>query len=297
MTTPKVATVSIGGDRWYVDPVTGDKVPGVSSIKDTLGKPGLLYGAVKVAATFAVDNVDTVKALADTDRGAAIDLIKRAHTRAWSGKADSGTGVHAIVEDLMRKQMPSPQLTGGKAAASGPIKVSPDQRKYVVAYARFVKRYKVKPLYLETTVWSEKHRYAGTFDAIYEMEITVDEAQRMGIIKAGVPWDAPRRITAIVDTKTGASGVWPEVALQQVAYKNADYMILANGERVPMPFIDATFALWLRPEGYALIPLDSGEATWKAFLGLRDAYDWSKRTDAVYPALNEDAIKKRWRPS
>lgn len=288
MTTPKVATVTIGGDRWYIDPRTGDKVPGVSSIKDTLGKPGLLYGAVKVAATFAVDNVDTIKALADTDRGAAIDLIKRAHTRAWTGKADSGTGVHAIVEDLMRRRLPSPSLTGGGTAGAGEIRVTPDQRKYVEAFAKFVGRYHAKPLYLETTVWSERYRYAGTFDAIYEMDLPAEDAESLSL---------PTHITAIVDTKTGASGVWPEVALQQVAYKNADYMVLGSGERIPMPHIDATFALWLRPEGYALIPLDSGEETWKAFIGLRDAYEWSKRTDAVRPPLNPGAIKKRWRPS
>ena len=77
MTTPKIKTVSIAGDRWYIDPLTGDKVPGVSSVKDTLAKPGLLYGAVKVAANYAVDNVDTIKALALTDRDAAVDLVKR----------------------------------------------------------------------------------------------------------------------------------------------------------------------------------------------------------------------------
>lgn len=280
MTTPKVATITIGGDRFYIDPKTGDKVPGVSSIKDALGKPGLLYGAVKQAAIFAVDNADTIKSLAASDRQAAIDLVKRAHTRSWGNKAESGTGVHSIVEDLMRRQMDGG--TGEK------IKVSPSQRKYIVNYARFVKRFKVKPLFLETTVWSETHRYAGTLDSLVEMTFTEEERQRLELPSC--------TITAIVDTKTGASGVWKETALQQVAYKNADFIMLPNGDRVPMPNVDATFALWLRPEGYALIPLSSDESTWKAFLGLRDAYEWDKRSEAIFPAVNEDAIKRKWKP-
>lgn len=280
MTTPKVKTVSVQGDRWYVDPITQDRVPGVSSIKDTLSKPGLMYGAVKVAATFAVDNVDTIKALAGTDRKAAIDLVKRAHTRAWSTKADSGTGVHGVVENLMRWQM-----NGGQGEQ---VKVTAVQRKYVVHYARYVKRYNVRPLYLETTVWSEKHRYAGTLDAMVRMTLPEEAQESLSL---------PEEIVAIVDTKTGASGVWKETALQQIAYKNGDFLMLENGTRVPMPYVDATFALWLRPEGYALIPLDSSEATWQAFLGLREAYDWNKQVEGVLPALNDDAIKRQWRPS
>lgn len=280
MTTPKVKTVRIGGDRWYVDPLTGDKVPGVSSVKDTLAKPGLLYGAVKVAATYAVDNVRELAAIAENDRDAAIDLVKRAHTRAWSAKAGSGTGVHAIVEDL---------LNGKKG-----IRVSPEQRKYIVQYALFVKEFDVRALYVEATVWNSTIGYAGTLDTILELSLTQDQAAMAGL---PVQTSDLAVYRAIVDTKTGASGVWSETALQQVAYKNAEYMLSANGDREDMPFVDFTAALWLRPDGFALIPLDSGPATWAAFKGLRDAYYWDKQIDSIGPALNNHPLQKKWRPS
>ena len=280
MTTPKIKTVSIAGDRWYIDPLTGDKVPGVSSVKDTLAKPGLLYGAVKVAANYAVDNVDTIKALALTDRDAAVDLVKRAHTRDWSKKADFGTGVHIIIEELLR---------GHKG-----VKVSPDQRKYVVQYAAFMQLFNVKALFVETTVWSSEHKYAGTLDTILELDLTPEQVAAIGAPAVGSGDNG--RYVGIVDTKTGASGVWAETALQQVAYKNADYLLLANGKHIDMPAIDFTAALWLRPEGYSFLPLDSGQATWDAFIGLRDAYYWNKQVDSIGQPLNEGAIKKQWRP-
>lgn len=280
MTTPKVKTVRIGGDRWYVDPLTGDKVPGVSSVKDTLAKPGLLYGAVKVAANYAVDNVRELAALAENDRAAAVDLVYRAHTRAWSVKANSGTGVHAIVEDL---------LNGKKG-----IRVSPEQRKYIVQYALFVKEFDVRALHIETTVWNSTVGYAGTLDTILELTLNQDQALTAGLGKQTADKSVYR---AIVDTKTGASGIWSETALQQVAYKNAEYMLSANGDREDMPAVDFTAALWLRPDGFAFIPLDSSEATWSAFKGLRDAYYWDKQIDSVGPALNRIPLQKKWRPS
>lgn len=280
MTTPKVKTVRIGGDRWYVDPVTGDKVPGVSSVKDTLAKPGLLFGAVKVAAAYAVDNVTEIASLAETDRGAAIDLVKRAHTRAWAVKASEGTGVHAIVEDL---------LNGKKG-----IRVSPQQRKFIVQYAIFVKEFDVRALYVEATVWNSTVGYAGTLDTILELSLTQDQAAM-----AGLPPQAADKAVyrAIVDTKTGASGVWSETALQQVAYKNAEYILSPNGDREEMPYVDFTGALWLRPDGFAFFPLDSGPATWAAFKGLRDAYYWDKQIDSVGLGLNQHPLQKKWSPS
>lgn len=281
MTTPKVKTVSVGGDRWYIDPLTGERVPGVSNIKDMLDKPGLRFGAVKATAIWTVDHIDEVRAIAATDRRAAIDLMKRSHLLTWGGKADAGTGVHAIAEALLK---------GEKG-----LKISPEQRRYIVNYARWYRDFAVKPLYVETTVWSEKYEYAGTLDSLVELTLTAEQATAIGL---ALPGDGPVTIKAIVDIKTGASGVWAESALQQVAYKKADYLLMPDGTRIPMPEVDATFALWLRPEGYALIPLDSSDETFAAFLGLRAAYTWHKQTEpnAVMPPLNPDAIKKRWRP-
>lgn len=50
-----IRTLTRGGARWYVDPDTGTKVPGVTSIINVLDKPFLSPWAAKMVAEFAVE--------------------------------------------------------------------------------------------------------------------------------------------------------------------------------------------------------------------------------------------------
>lgn len=278
MTTPRVETTTIGGTRWYIDPLTGERVPGVSAIKDMLHKPALLGAAVRETADFVTQNLDSIVPLVASDENAARMLIKGAYRRAWDKKADSGTGVHGIVEQLLKRQL-DPSVPGPR--------VTPTQRQYLSGYAKWYGTFGVQPQYVEQTVWSAKHDYAGTADFIGTVHLSPEHQDLL---------DLPEEITAVVDMKTGASGVWPETCLQQVAYKKADYMLMDDGTRLAMPSIDATFALWLRPEGYAFIPLDSSDMTWRTFLGLRQAFDWEKRSRSmVGKPLNANPIKRQRR--
>jgi hypothetical protein len=266
MTVPKVKTVSVGGDRYYADDVTRDQVPGVTSILGVRAKPALINWAAKMAAEFAVDNIHQVSALAQTDRFAAIDLVKRAPTRSSGKAAGKGTEVHGIVERLLNGEMN--------------VAVNKEVRPFIVQFQQFATEYKLEPVYNEITLWSDKYRYAGTADGLWKL--------------TGEGIDEPGML-AVCDIKTGASGVWEDAALQLSAYKNADFILLPDGTRQVMPATsDQSWAIWLRPEGWALLPLDTGPQTFSTFIGLRKAFDWNKNRakGAVGEPINKEPLRR-----
>lgn len=260
-----VTTLKIGDSRYYTDGVTRDQVPGVTSILDGRAKPALMHWAARTAAEFAVNNMDQMYALAKADKYAAIDTIKRAHTRSSGTAAGKGTDVHKLVERL---------LNGEKG-----VSVSKDERPFIVQFQRFADEYRLEPVHNEITVWSDRHRYAGTADGLWKLD-------GPGIVEPGA--------IAVCDLKTGASGVWEDAALQLAAYKNADYMLFPDGTREKMLVTEHSYAIWLRPEGYAVLPLDTGPETFATFLALRKLFDWNKQRapSAVMAAINGEPLKR-----
>lgn len=272
MTIPKVETAYVAGDRWYVDPGTGDKVPGVSAILNMMPKPALTRWAAKEAAWFAVQNLDTIAALARTDRDAAVALVKGAPWRRSGKAADVGTEIHGLTEKLMRDRM---------AGRKSDFRVPQGGMPFLRNFARFMAEFDVSPVLVETTVWNDVVGYAGTFDGIYDLTIPGN-----------------RRIRAMIDTKTGESGVWPEAALQQTAYCRAPwYLDPETGERQPMLGVDRAFALWLRPEGWALIPLSTSDENYAQVCRLRESFEWKRSHEkhAVGKAINENPHKRVWK--
>lgn len=240
MTTPKINTISRSGSRFYVEPTTAEKVPGVTSIVGMLPKPFLTNWAAKMAAEFAVDNLGAVQAVARNDRQGAVDLIKGAHRRFTGEAADMGTSVHELYD----------RLAHGETLGA----VHPDYDPYLRHWDAFVKEFKPEFVFMEETVWSDAHKYAGSFDAYANID-----GERV--------W---------VDYKTTRSGVHNEVALQLAAYRYADHILRPDGSKVPNPEADAGAVLHVRPEGWSLVPVDCGERAFETFLHLRAIFDWDK---------------------
>lgn len=232
-------------------------------------KPALTNWAAKMAALFVVDNLDSVTALARADRDAAIDLIKGAPWRKSGRAADAGTEVHKYAEMVARAVMEGAKPKGA---------VPPDVLPYLKQYVRFLKEYKVQPVMLETVIWNNDPAYAGRID----MAATIDGVD--GIV--------------IIDTKSGASGVWESAALQQTAYAYAEWYYDEDEQKLkPMPEIVATYALWLRPEGWALQPLESTEEEWEQIKRLHGSYMWKMQRGkkVVKPGINEVPLKRKWK--
>lgn len=239
MTTPKITTYRRGGSRFYVHPLTGDKVPGVTSILNMLPKPFLKAWAAKEVASTAVREIDVVRRLAETDPDGAVDYLKRSPDRNTRAAADVGTAAHGVFETL---------ALGGTMP-----RLTPDLEPFARHFADFLDT--VQPTYLrqEDTVWSETHAYAGSFDALVEIQGT----------------------RAWVDNKTTRSGVHAEAALQLSAYAHADYLLDGDtGEQLLMPKADRGLVLHVRPEGWALYEVPIGDEVFEFFLALRQVFVW-----------------------
>jgi len=257
--------------RWYRNNKTKVEVPGVSSIIDMMPKSALTPWAARLAAEWAVDNINEVNELLSEKDGRyrAIDKIKNASSRYAEKAARDGTSVHHYAESVARAVKDNRK----PAASDMPQGTLP----YLKNYVRFLKEFDVEPVMLETVVWNEEIGYAGRLDM----------ACRLRTINNDL---------VIVDTKSGASGVWESAALQQTAYVYAEsYWDEEEDVLKPMPEITGAYALWLRPEGFALIPLETTQVELAQLKHLRSSLEW-KRTRAkkvVRTAINKQPIKRQ----
>lgn len=254
MTTPKVNTIKRSGARFYVDPESGRKNPGVTSVLNMLPKPFLMYWAQKVVAEQAVENLGAVVSLALNDPSGAIDYLKRSPQRTTRAAADTGSDAHDLFEKIAKGER---------------VRYIPDELKSFVKYFNeFIEVCEPEFIFLEETVWSDSHGYAGSFDAF-----AILHGEGAGPLKG-------KRL--FMDWKTTRSGVHEEVALQLTGYRNGDSLVRPDGSRVPMPESDGGAVLHVRPEGWALVPvetnpfeIDGQEVDPMAyFLALREVFDW-----------------------
>ena len=242
MTNPAVRTFNKHGGRFYADDLTGTIAPSVTSITGCLPKKALQFWSAKMVAQCAVEEFGTLAQMVATGNPTgAIDYLKRAPGRSSGKAAQTGSDVHELCERIGRGEDP---------------KVHPDLQGFVDNYRRFIADFEVGFVEVEATAWSDSYDYAGTLDSI----VMIDGE------------------TVIVDIKTGASGIWPDVALQLCAYSRADCLLAPNGERRPLPQIDAAAALHLRPDGYALTPIRIGDDVFETFLALAKVASWERET-------------------
>lgn len=254
MTTPKVNTLHRGGSRFYVDPETGRKNPGVTSVLNMLPKPFLKAWAAKVVAETAVNNIESVVGLAFRDPQGAIDYLKRSPDRFTKGAADIGSEAHDAFEQI--------------AKGTPPRRVHPDIEPYVAHFNEFIDLCEPEFILLEETVWSDEHGYAGSFDALATLH--------------GAAAGELQGKTLFMDWKTTRSGVHEEVALQLAGYRFADAVVRPDGTRVPLPEADGGAVLHVRPEGWSLVPVETGTVTvgdvevnvYDYLLALREVFDW-----------------------
>ncbi|WVX87878.1 Cas4 exonuclease [Arthrobacter phage Berrie] len=241
MTTPKVSTIKRGGARFYVDPDDGKiKVPGVTSVIGMLPKEFLRYWAAKEVAQTAVDELGVLVSMVLNDPSAAVDHLKKAPDRNTRKAADTGTAAHDLFERMSKGE------TLGR--------VHPDLEPFVRHFDEFLTVAKPDYHFMEETVWSDKHEYAGSFDAFATIG-----GERL--------W---------IDNKTTRSGIHEEVGIQLAAYRFADSIIRADGGRVPMPQADGGAVLHIRPEGWKLVPVRCDEELFEIFLHLREVFRYEK---------------------
>ncbi|QPB09565.1 DNA helicase [Streptomyces phage Sycamore] len=240
----KVTTIQRGGSRFYVNPETHEKVPGVTSVVGMLPKPFLTFWAAKMTAEAAVDNLRAVESIAANDRDGAVDYLKGAHRRYTKLRAGIGSDAHDMFERLIRGEYIR--------------RAHPDLEPYRVNFLEFLEKVQPELIRAEDVAWSDTHKYAGSFDALLSVK---DEDGT--------------KLTVLADWKT-SKATYPDVALQMAAYGFADRLIDPEGNSEPMPQIDTAAVLHITPEQWAFKPVRFDDEVFSHFLTLRKTFDWDR---------------------
>lgn len=279
MTTPKIQTAYRGGARVYIHPESGEEAFGVTSALNMEPKPFLKTWAAKVVAETAVAEIESLATLAVRDPQGAIDYLKKAPDRFTREAADFGSAAHDLMEHeaLYRSDL-------AETPADGLIAFHPsrwhDGLKAVLAnFREFLEEFEVEFVFLEETVWSRTHGYAGSFDAL-----------------AWITFDGTRFLVWL-DYKTSKS-VYSSTGKQLAGYSNADFIVFEDGSTFEIT--DEMKAaggavLWNRPEGWRLHPVDTSEEVFAQFLRDLATLKYEKGTarSVVGRPVNKGAQKRR----
>jgi len=213
--------------------IDGETVPGVTTlIGKGLPKPALPYWAARTVAEYVADaDAETMAALRGLGRGGMVAALKETPWGQRDSAAVRGTEVHALAEKLVRgDEVEVPEHLAG----------------HVESYVRFLDEWKPEPILVEAVVGSRKWRYCGQLDLVCRL---------------------PDGRVVLADIKTSASGVWPETSYQLSAYRYADVYVDGADEK-PMADlgIEAGYAIWVRADGYDVLPVRCDEQIYKDFL-------------------------------
>jgi hypothetical protein len=126
----------------------GHRLPGVTTILDSLRKRALEEWAGNITAAYAIDHWDELGAVGPAAR---LDTLKRARYEVRDAAALTGTEVHALAWPL---------VTGAE------VEVPPRHMGAVQALARFMDAWHLEPVATERPVFHPAHGWAGTFDLL-----------------------------------------------------------------------------------------------------------------------------------
>lgn len=258
---PPIRRRKYGRGHGYVD-ANGVKVPSVTSILKALPKDALVNWAGNATAEAALNRWDELGGMKPAERLAA---MKKARYEDRDTAANRGTEVHKFAERYIQgEEVPIPDDIAG----------------HVESYISWVDDWQPTPLFVEATVMSHTHGYAGTTDIA--VEFTGPEVIGLLAEQMDRPDLADRdRVTAIGDPKTNRSGIFAETALQVAAYRFCD--VYMDGEdEIPMPEFDFAFALWVRGDGYEFRPLVAGREQLREFLYVRQVLRFDTETGPTY---------------
>jgi hypothetical protein len=222
--------------NWHSYTIDGKRAVGVTTALKGIPKDALVPWAAKEVATYVVDNIWDIKRMLDSGgKYPTIDFLKAIPNQRRDTAAVRGTEVHALAEKYIRGEE---------------IEVAAHLQPYVDGYVKFINDWQPTSVHEELVVANRTHCYAGTLDAIQ---------------------DIPRLGRALVDYKT-SRGVYGETALQVAAYRYAEVCLDAAGAEQPMPEVEATYVLHIKPGDYDLIPLEAGPDTFQRYLTAQANY-------------------------
>lgn len=247
------ATRRVNNGRGHSYKLAGEKVDGVTTvIGNGVPKPALPAWAARETAAYAWEKRET---LLELDEAEAVDFLKGAPFRERDRAARRGTEVHRLAERLL---------------AGDEIDVPEELAGHVDAYLRFLDDWQPAPVLVEGVVGHRGHRWMGTLDLIADLA-------------DGTRW--------LLDIKTTRSGVFGETALQLAAYRHAEFYLDDQGAEQPMPPVERTGVIWVRADGYDLVPVTADAAVYTYFRAAQYVATFQTEMskvvigDAIFPAV------------
>jgi len=239
MTSPKHAKSTSRG-RQYINPITGESFPSVTTILGQIGKAeALKWWSAAETAKYAVTMRDT---WINLDEQAAIDLLKREPLRSLNRAADRGTDVHAIADSYATSGRPPEVImhTG-----------------YVDAMLSFFADHQPLPILAEKTVYGSAG-YAGSFDMVCRLPALDDQL-------------------CILDYKT-SKAIYPDTAAQLAAYANAEQYIDDSDTMHTMPRVTTGVIVRFGADGTYEVQQADLDTGWQMFTAALAVYQAQQHT-------------------
>jgi ribosome-associated translation inhibitor RaiA len=223
--------------------IDGKPAEGVTTlIGDGTRKKALEAWGIRSVAEYAAEHLDRLVEMQPMGREAIVQALKQSPYTDRDQAANRGTEVHALAEELIHGRQ---------------VEVPPELAGHVESYVRFLDDWQPEPIKVEKVVASRQWNYCGTFDAVYRL---------------------PDGRVVLGDIKTSRSGIYAETALQLAAYRFAEVYVDDDGSEKPMADlgIEHGQGLWIRGDGYDVLPIPCDEPVFKAFLHIAYGARWMK---------------------
>ena len=192
-------TTTVSGRFYHIE---GEDYPSVTTVLSAIAKPALVAWAEKTAKEAAIQSaaelyVDLAKIQGGVpmSRPAYIATLQarmgkdRESQRQLAKAGEIGTQTHALIEWSLRTSL------GQKLKRPA---TTPPAEWAFMAYEDWAKSVDLQPIFVEQTVWSGVHGYAGTLDLVARVNGQI----------------------TLIDFKT-SKGIYAEYDLQSVAYQAA----------------------------------------------------------------------------
>lgn len=233
------------GNRWYRDPSNPSQTyAGVTSILNIKSMDFLTKAKVKGVAVYAAKNR---KSLAEMNQASVTALLKEQDVVLpdWRVATEYGTAIHTVTDNYLKGQPLDQDLQFVEGTDSYPV--ANTFTEFVPQYwSEFKAKHNVKFVDAEQVVLNDEYGYGGRFDHVLEVDGEL----------------------VMVDTKSNANGPYGKVALQNSAYGQRSNKIvdLTTGARSPMHAVTGSYVLWIREDGWNLLPLEFTDETFDDFL-------------------------------
>jgi hypothetical protein len=240
--------------------IDGESYPSVTTILGCIGKPALINWAANQERALITDAaadlyIDLCKAK-PMSRSAYVTTLQarlgqqKAHKRELEKAAEIGTQAHGLIEWNMRRALD--QKVGPEP------RVVDDAQWAFMAFQDWAASVQLKPRFIEQTVFSRTHQYAGTMDLLAEVN----------------------SVLTLVDFKT-SRGIYPESFLQNVAYQVA---LVEMGHATPSAGLIVRLPKHQSDPAFEVAPVPPASELFPVFLAVKQLWQWSYANELAYQA-------------